>query len=60
MEESTVLLCGSERNLYGKQIMCDRPYRHSVKELHRAIATGKVVHWDGAPSADIIPRKMVV
>lgn len=56
MEEVTLLLCGSERNLYGKQIVCDRRYHHPYQEKHRAISAGKPIYWDGAPSIDIAPR----
>lgn len=54
--EIILTLCGSERNLYGKQIQCDRQYHHPYREMHRAISAGKVIHWDGAPSVDIPPR----
>lgn len=58
MKGPTVLLCGSERNLYGKQILCDRPYHHSAKELHRAVSAGTPIYWDGAASIEITPRRV--
>jgi hypothetical protein len=60
METVTLTLCGSTRNLYGKKIECDRRYHHPYRDGHHAIATGKDIIWDGAPSVDIPPRVVQV
>lgn len=50
-------MCGSERNLDGERIFCNRRYNHPKTERHRGIASDlTVIVWDGAESIEIPPR----
>lgn len=61
MEEATLLLCGSVRNVHGKTVKCSLRYHHSALILHKGVtAGGYEIEWDGAASVDIVPRHETV
>lgn len=50
-------LCGSERNIDGEQIACNRRIGHPITQKHRAImADGTTILWDGGYSAQLPGR----